>query len=152
MLKRLACAAAMAAAAVSTASAQNVDWRGSMLITAATNCGALNLDAGSVLNARYRHPGLGDNGPSARISVVSNYYATNLSDPDGDFSNTFQTVRGVFIGGGVTNYNATLRMTSRTPGITATTSPVVITGLIRNFGRTPVNPNCNITFEMSVMR
>ena len=152
MFKTLVCATAIVAAAVSNASAQNVDWRGSALITAASNCDAVNIGPGSVLNARYRHPGLGDNGVSARITFLANYIATNLTDPNGDFSNSFQAVKGTFVGGGGLAYNATLRMLSRTPGITENTSPVVITGIVRNFMRVPGNPSCQITFEFSGMR
>lgn len=153
MLKQMVCAAAILAAAISNASAQNVDWRGSVLITAATDCAAINLSAGSIMNARYRHPGLGDNGPSARISMIANYFANNLSDPDGDFGSTFQTVKGTVIGGGARAYNASLRMISRTPAnITESTPTVVIRGIVRNFSRTPDNPSCRISFQMSVMR
>jgi hypothetical protein len=119
------------AAAISNASAQNVDWRGSALITAATDCAAINLSAGSIMNARYRHPGLGDNGPSARISMIANYFVNNLSDPDGDFGNTFQTVKGTVIGGGARAYNASPRMISHTPANITESTPIIVIRTLR---------------------
>jgi hypothetical protein len=153
MLKQCIVAAAIVVAAVSNASAEFIDWRGSALITAASGCDSLGIGPGTVYNARYRHPNLGDNGAPARISMLANYHATSLSHPTGDFNNTFQTVKGVFVGGSGGTYNGSLRMTSRTPAnITANTPIVTIKGIVRNFFKTSVTPNCQISFTMSVMR
>jgi len=153
MFKHCIVAAAIVVAAVSNASAQFVDWRGSALITAASGCETLGVDPGFVYNARYRHPNLGDNGASARISMLATFHATHLFHPTGDFNNTFQTVKGVWVAGGGGTYNASLRMIARTPAnITANTQIVTIKGTVNKFFRTSVSPNCNISFTMTVMR
>jgi hypothetical protein len=153
MLKQCFVAAVIVVAAASNASAQFVDWRGSALITTASGCETLGIDPGFVYNARYRHPNLGDNGASARISMLANFHATHLFHPTGDFNNTFQTVKGVWIAGGGGTYNASLRMIARTPAnITANTQIVTIKGAVNKFFRTSISPNCNISFTMTVMR
>jgi len=153
MLRQTILAAAIVAAAATNASADFVDWRGSALITAASGCESLSIGPGTVYNARYRHPNLGDNGASARISMLANFHATNLTRLTGDFNNTFQTVKGAFVGGGGGTYNGALQMTSRTPATIKANTPIVtIKGTIKNFFKTSTSPNCQISFTMSVMR
>jgi hypothetical protein len=85
--------------------------------------------------------------------MFANFHATHLFHPTGDFNNTFQTVKGVWVAGGGGTYNASLRMIARTPAnITANTQIVTIKGAVNKFFRTSVSPNCNISFTMTVMR
>jgi hypothetical protein len=153
MLKQSIFAAAIVVAAASNASAQLVEWQGSAIITSAADCDQFGFARGDVFNASYRHPRLKSNGPSARISIFGNFFATNLSHPTGDFNNTFQDVNGTFVLGAGGPYAAKLRMLSREPSfINGYTRDVVITATVRNFLRVPGNENCQVGFRMSVMR
>jgi hypothetical protein len=169
MLRMLLAAAALLVYFTPGAVAQTnfVDWRnGTAVVRAASAvCRQNGIFVNDRFGARYRHPGLGDNGARARISLFGHRVAHNIT-VDGDFNNTFQAATfAVFVGGGVVNntsaapfgpYIPSIRMTKRTNNISETTPLVYLYVKIVDFyvGSDLVGPltGCNLDLEMTILK
>ena len=156
MYKSWLVAAAILMAAVSSASAQFVSWRGGAVISNVTNActaaGGPGFRDGQFFSAQYRHPNLGMNSANAQLTFylmqsVFNYMAT------GKLPTTMKKVTGRSIGGGFVQYTPRMRVTKMTPKtINANTPNVYIVGRIEGFSGFTGSQNCDVTFEASMVR
>lgn len=164
MFRMLLAASALLALFASDAVAQTnfVQWRNGTAVvrSASAVCRQHNIFVNDVFSARYRHPGLADNGARARLSLFGRRVAHHIT-VDGDFNNTFQFANfAVFVGGGVvtnsqvTNpYTPEIRMTKRTPNtIDETTKQIYMFVKIRNFFVDNGVDGCNLDLEMTIVQ
>jgi hypothetical protein len=168
MLKYLLAAAVLLTMFPQVAAAQTnfVDWRnGTAVVRAASAvCRQNGIFVNDRFGARYRHPGLGDNGARARISLFGHRFAHNIT-VNGDFDNTFQAATfTAFIGGGFVNHQSVAPfgpyiptiMAKRTNNISETTPLVYLYVKIRDFyvGSDLVGPltGCNLDLEMTILK
>ncbi len=158
MLKTICCVAAIALAAVTNASADFVDWFGGGVLTSVNSAtcptGNFGDSHNKAFHARYLHPNLGTNGPSASLTFLGQFYATNFVRPNGTFSlTTLETVKGTTVARFGGPYSPKLRLTKEVPTtITGTTPKIQMEGTIVGFPGFPGNNNCTVTFSLGVFR
>ena len=166
MFVRLVLALALCATAATNAAAAFVEWYGYIKIKRATAaCPAFPVVAGdglSIFHLVYRHPGLGDNGPEAVLTMLGyiitgqptllpfHFYTAHMHTP-GPLTGTFQTAKATYIHRDSGAFRPKIRLTSQTPEvITATTDVIDLKGNIKNF--LGIVSDCDITFQMLLVR
>jgi hypothetical protein len=164
MLKLLSCAAAVVAASVTCAAAQTafVDWRGGVILTSISGCDAafgstFSNGVNRTFAGRYRHPGLGPNGPDAKLSLLHQFYAFNFTHLGGPFTKTLSTVKMVSIAGGATGtaVNGKLKITDQSPAnanIDENTPMITLEGQIKGFSGFPGSATCVVSFSGQFFR
>lgn len=137
-----------------SAAAQVVEFRGGGFLTNFTAaCQEGGWGPGPVyVNARYRPPRLGDNGPSTRLAFYTGHYANSYTLPNGNHSNRFQPVNGGGTGS-VTYFfqqQPRMRVTLQQPAnVRRNTQSLRLKGAIRRFDD---YAGCNVTFEINLTR
>jgi len=145
-------AGAIASASPSLARADVVDFRGGGWISNFTEaCVEVGWGPRTLyVNARYRPPRLGDNGPNTRITFLTSHYATSYLLPEGNLTNRFKPVRGGGTGAGTFFFSQDpqMRITLQQPrNVRPRTPSVRLRGQIRDFDNTP---GCRVNFDISV--
>jgi len=153
-LTTIALAVALVMAGSATVSAQIVEYRGGGFLTNFTQaCQQGGWGPGpAYVNARYRPPRLGNNGPSTRLAFYTGHYANSFVLPQGDLTNRFKAVSGGGTGS-VTYFFAgrpQMRVTQQTPStVRRGTAHLRLKGQIRRFDD---YPGCRVTFDISLTK
>ncbi|MGB7259439.1 MAG: hypothetical protein WBD48_15300 [Pseudolabrys sp.] len=154
MFKQI-CAAVISLAAISSASATNVDWYGNGVLTSVASCpnGAFDQSANKVFAARYMPPNLGTNGNISSLSFINPRWAVNFAHA-GAFATTLQTVGSTTVArsGGPSGYTVKLQVTRTPATINANTPMITLDGTITGFSGFPTNNNCTVNFSVTVFR
>ena len=135
----------------SSALAAQVQFRGAILITAATQACLDNDDAhvGDFFDMRYSPPNVGDNGVSTRMTLLDLGCAQNFTLASGSLiGTTFRTVSSAFICRGAGTGTAQMRITAQSPANLSAANFANITGNINTF----FDPGCNVQFRGAGVR
>jgi len=133
------------------ASAAEIVYHGSILITSAVGCDDGWNPVGHVKDATYWLPIAGSsNGNKSVITLREGDGAEGFAYYDGRFGSSFKTVEATHVGTLTGTYSASLKVTSQTPAIpTSSTVFVRVIGAIKGFD---FRPACTITFDMAAYK
>ena len=152
-MKRVLLALTIVVLNVADAAAANVEWRGSVCLTAVNPaCNAIGWSLGDCGALRFLPPKVGTNGSSTRFATFwGNNFAEIYTKSTGSLiGTTFKPVNGTGVGRNGFTFTSTMRLSSQTPTApTAATDTIAIVGDVNNYDGTS---SCNVSFRAAVTR
>ena len=126
-------------------------WIGITVVSATTGCTSGWNPVGVVLNTLFKLPVAGStNGLDSDFNIFDKTWATGFHLQNGSFASTFKLVHATVVGSGSGIYQASIRFTSQTPAVIATTTQfVTIAGIVKDFD---FRTGCNISFKTSLSK
>jgi hypothetical protein len=153
MMKKTLLAGLMLGAFVGAASAQSIEFRGALCLTAvASACTTLSSpwNIGDCATMRYSPPNIGTNGAATNLNLIGGGFANSYYLASGSLvGTTFKTVAGTKITRTLSTWAPTMRITSQTPTPSATNLSEVLAGDITTFDN---NAGCNVTFRAAATK
>ncbi|MCU0832552.1 MAG: hypothetical protein MUC58_13775 [Rhizobiaceae bacterium] len=153
-MKKIAMIIGGAMLASTQATAQTVDFTGRFCFKAISQaCIAEGWGPNTCFTSRFRPANTASNGPTTRVSMFGDGYATSFLQSSGTpLGATFKSAIGTRIGSSGQQFQSTWRFTavnSNTGTNFSQARAVYVTGIIRNWDDIR---NCEITFEMAAVR
>jgi hypothetical protein len=152
-MNKLLCSLAFLALTTAGASAEVINFYGSMCITAASaGCATANIKIGQCSLVRYRPPNIGTNGPQTKFSQFSTASASNYTLPTGTLiGTTFQTVEASHIGQSTSTNAAAMRFSFHQPAtVVATSNYINLRGDVTTWDDPDLA--CDISFRASFVQ
>jgi len=144
-MKRLALAVICLFAAAPLAHAE-IEFEGSLCLTAVTTACQPDWQKGSCFLVRYAPRSIGSNGPDTELSLFGRTFAVGFKLPSGNpVAATPYTVSMAKVARGGYSYNLGFRFASQTPSAPLATSPsITFTGAFTNWDEIT---GCTVTFR-----